>query len=227
MKLAIIPARGGSKRIPRKNIKKFVDHPIIGYAIIAAQCAGIFDDVIVSTDDPEIAAIAARYTIKLHWRSEVNSSDTAGTVPVLLEVLAHYPQALDICCIYPCNPFLTGKKLRSAYYGHIETNANSTFPVVRYGYPPQRALGITNGCAEMLHPENYSARSQDLEPVYHDAGQFYWLNVEALRQQEKLFMARSTPIITSELEAQDIDNIEDWTLAEVKYQLWRKNNLAS
>jgi N-acylneuraminate cytidylyltransferase len=226
MRLAIIPARGGSKRIPRKNIKEFDGNPVIAYAIVAAEASKCFDDIVVSTDDPEIAAIAAKYGAKSHRRSKENSSDTAGTVPVLLEVLQKYESYLptDICCIYPCNPFLTGEKIALALVQHYAKRADSTFPVVKYSYPPQRGLKIANGRAQMLQPEHYPTRSQDLEPIYHDAGQFYWLNVEELQTQKKLFMERSTPLITSEMEAQDIDTIEDWHLAEVKYQLWRNNS---
>lgn len=226
MRLAIIPARGGSKRIPRKNIRLFNGRPIIAYAIEAALAAS-FDDVIVSTDDTEIAEVALRHGASVPFmRSAENASDTAGTVPVLLEVLENFSctQISDICCIYPCNPFLTAAKLEDGLAYHIGSKADSTFPVVQYSYPIQRSLRIDYGWAEMRWPENYQARSQDLEPTYHDAGQYYWLNVEALKEQEKLFMKRSTPLIYPETEVQDIDTLEDWNLAEVKYQLWRNNS---
>lgn len=232
MRLAIIPARGGSKRIPRKNIKEFAGIPIIGYAILAARDAG-FDDVMVSTDDAEIADIALHFGASVPFkRSEKNSSDSAGTVPVLLEVLewyekTHFVTFSDICCIYPCNPFLTTRKLLHGLGRHDTSGAESTFPVVKYSYPPQRALQFNGDRFEMLWPENYSLRSQDLLPIYHDAGQFYWLNVEALQAQQKLFMEHSVPLIYPETEVQDIDTLEDWTLAEVKYQLWRNSQCLS
>lgn len=227
MTVAIIPARGGSKRIPRKNIKAFDGKPIIAYAIAAAHEADCFSDIIVSTDDHEIAEIALRWGAGAHKRSDENSSDTAGTVPVLLEVLENFEDIEDICCIYPCNPFLTGEKLSDGLAQHWGTLADSTFPVVKYSYPPQRALRINDGQVQMLHPEYYPARSQDLEPIYHDAGSFYWLNVNALKTQQKLFMAKSTPLIYPESEVQDIDTVEDWNLAEVKYQLWRNHSQSS
>jgi N-acylneuraminate cytidylyltransferase len=232
MRLAIIPARGGSKRIPRKNIKEFQGKPIIAYAIEAALASKCFDMVLVSTDDEEIKNFARANGAYTHPRSELNASDTAGTVPVLLEALdwqhkTFSIQTDEICCIYPCNPFLTAWGLWYAYTRHKKTNADSTFPVVKYSYPPQRALKITKCKAEMLHPEHYPTRSQDLEPIYHDAGQFYWLNTKALLEQQKLFMKRSTPLIYNELEAQDIDTLEDWALAEVKYQLWRNTQFSS
>ena len=226
MKIAIIPARGGSKRIPRKNIKDFFGKPVIAYAIDAALASDCFDEVIVSTDDAEIADIAILYGASVPFmRSTENASDTAGTVPVLLEVLGLKPaDYTTICCIYPCNPFLTSEKVQEGLIKHLETGADSTFPVVAYSYPPQRALRIANGNAKMLHPQHYPTRSQDLEKIYHDAGQFYWLNVKAVKEQQKLFMAKSTPLIYRETEVQDIDTLEDWTLAEVKYQLWRNNS---
>ena len=229
MRLAIIPARGGSKRIPRKNIKEFHGKPIIAYAIEAANRSGLFDVVMVSTDDPEIGSVAQSFGATVPFlRSAETSGDHVGTVEVLLEVLRDYGRAFDhICCIYPCNPFLTGRKLSDGLGKHLETKADSTFPVVRFSYPPQRGLHFDGLDFKMLHPEHYPTRSQDLELIYHDAGQFYWLSVAALLKQQKLFMERSTPLFCSELEAQDIDTLEDWALAEVKYQLWRNTQFSS
>jgi N-acylneuraminate cytidylyltransferase len=232
VRLAIIPARGGSKRIPRKNIKDFQGMPIIGYAIDAARKSGCFDEVMVSTEDWEIREIAEQLGAVIpFYRSARNANDHIGTVPVLLEVLERYAREIgssftDVCCIYPCNPFLTAEKLKGGLDKHAKSRADSTFPVVKYSYPPQRALRLDGWGTgiEMIHPENYESRSQDLDPIYHDAGQFYWLRTLALAEQQKLFMKRSTPLIYSELEVQDIDTLEDWTLAEVKYQLWRNNS---
>jgi N-acylneuraminate cytidylyltransferase len=227
IRIAIIPARGGSKRIPRKNIKEFDGKPMLAYSIEAAKSSRCFDYVFVSSDDAEILQIARTHGAIPAVRSEDLSGDMVGTVEVLLDFLQGFRGAETVCCIYPCNPFLTGEKLQNGLAQHLATGADSTFPVLQYSYPPQRALKIQNGMAEMLQPEHYPTRSQDLEPIYHDAGQFYWLNVDALQAQQKLFMAKSTPLITSEMEAQDIDTVEDWHLAEVKYQLWRKNSQCS
>jgi pseudaminic acid cytidylyltransferase len=231
MRIAIIPARGGSKRIPRKNIRDFNGMPIIGYAIAAARDSGCFDEVMVSTDDQEIADIARQFGASVPFmRSAKNGGDHICTVPVLLEVLSEYSRQenafTDVCCIYPCNPFLTAAKIKDGLDKHTESRSDSTFPVVKYSYPPQRALRLDGWGTgiEMIHPENYESRSQDLDPIFHDAGQFYWLRTMALAMQQKLFMKRSTPLIYSELEVQDIDTLEDWTLAEVKYQLWRNNS---
>jgi len=228
VKLAIIPARGGSKRIPRKNIKEFDGKPIIAFAIQAALESGCFDTVMVSTDDAEISVIARFLGAEVPFmRSAQMSGDGVGTVPVLLDVLEKYRQQgkafSDICCIYPCNPFLTAEKLAKGLDKHIKSKASSTFPVVAYSYPIWRSLRFNGFRFEMLWPENYHARSQDLGTVYHDAGQFYWLNPLDLAKERKLFMDRSEPLIYSELEVQDIDTLEDWALAEVKYQLWRNS----
>lgn len=225
MRLAIIPARGGSKRIPRKNIKDFLGKPIISYAIQAALESNCFDDVLVSTDDAEIAEVALRHGASVPFmRSPKTSDDITGTVPVLLEVLAKKTEQYnDICCIYPCSPLIQPGKINEALEKHLKLGAESTFTVVKYGHPPQRGLTISSGWAKMKEPGNYSARTQDLKPVYHDAGQFYWLNVEALKLKQRLIMDRSYAVILSELECQDIDTVEDWILAEVKYELWRKN----
>ena len=228
--IAIIPARGGSKRIPRKNIKDFLGKPIISYSIAAALESRVFDEVMVSTDDFEIAEIAKKYGASVpFFRSAELSNDTAMTVPVLIDVLdkcasqgMHYNYG---CCVYPCAPFITSQRLKEGMDLLISSNADSAMPVVKYSYPPQRCLVVRDGEAAMLYPENYSLRSQDLEPLYHDSGQFYCFNSDSLRSENKLFCKRTLPLILSELEVQDIDTEEDWEIAEMKYQIIKSRGI--
>lgn len=221
--VAIITARGGSKRIPRKNIKSFLGYPIIKYSIEAALSAGCFDEVMVSTDDEEIAAVAKTFGAKVpFFRSAKNSNDYAGTTEVIKEVVLEYlthGKAFDyLCCIYPTAPFVSDEKLRRAMLLLRETGADCVMPVVAYSYPIQRSLKIEHGKVQMLWPENYSSRSQDLMPVYHDCGQFYCMKTCSLLEQMKLFAKYTLPIMMPESEVQDIDNEEDWQIAEMKYR---------
>jgi pseudaminic acid cytidylyltransferase len=221
--VAIITARGGSKRIPRKNIKLFLNQPVIAYSIKSAIDSGIFDEVMVSTDDEEIAQISKTYGAAIPFiRSAENSNDHAGTAEVIIEVISNYRKLgknFDIaCCIYPTAPFVTSEKLRKAFSILQKENADSVLPITEFSYPILRSLKINgNGRIEMNWPEYYSSRSQDLPKSYHDSGQFYFLNVESLLQHKKLFMPGSVPMIVPETEVQDIDNETDWKLAEMKY----------
>ena len=222
--LAIIPARGGSKRIPRKNIKGFLGKPIIAYSIEAALDSGIFDEVMVSTDDCEIAEVAREYGASVpFFRSAETSTDTAGTVPVLVEVLGEYAKHGKnfeyVCCIYPCAPFVTATKLREGMEMLVALQADSVFPVVKYSYPPQRCLVIRGERVEMLNSESYNMRTQDFEALYHDAGQFYFAKRESLLTEGKLYCKHSLPLVMPETEVQDIDSEEDWKIAEIKYQV--------
>ena len=222
--LAIIPARGGSKRIPLKNIKHFCGKPIIEYSINAAIKSGVFDEVMVSTDHQGIAEIAQNAGSKVpFYRSAENSNDFAGTAEVLIEVLESYKKIgltfEYICCIYPTSPFVTSQKLASAMELLKTKKANAVVPVVAFSYPIQRSLKIEGEYAKMLWPENYTARSQDLMPVYHDCGQYYCLRTDSLLHQPILYPEKTIPVVTSELEMQDIDNETDWKLAEIKYQM--------
>lgn len=222
--IAIITARGGSKRIPRKNIKQFLGIPIIKYSIDAAIKSNCFDEVMVSTDDVEIANIAKSYGANVPFlRSLKNSDDYATTADVLLETIMYYNSKgvyfNNLCCIYPTAPFVNAKILAESFQIFNQNNADSVFPVVKYSYPIQRALKIKHGQVNMIWPENYLSRSQDLETTYHDCGQFYFLKTQTFLEQKILFMKNSIPIITSELNMQDIDNEEDWHLAELKYSL--------
>lgn len=223
--LAIIPARGGSKRIPRKNIKDFLGKPIMAYSIEAALKSNLFEEVMVSTDDEEIAEIAIKYGAKVPFlRSELSSNDYATTFQVIDEVITIYKKlnkTFDfICCLYPCAPFITNTKLQLTFQKLIEGNFDSVFPVIPYGHPIQRALQAENsGKINFFNPEYSQVRSQDLEPTYHDAGQFYWMRTEICLNQKKILTHNSGYIILTELEAQDIDTETDWKLAELKHQI--------
>lgn len=221
--LAIITARGGSKRIPRKNIKDFLGKPIIAYSIEAALGSGVFDEVMVSTDDKEIAEIAEKFGAKVPFmRSEATSNDYATTADVLSEVIDMYKKvgkSFDtVCCIYPTAPFITSAKLKEAVEQLKKSDADALIPVVRFGFPPQRGFVINDGNLKFQYPEFAMTRSQDLEPIYHDCGQFYIFNTEAFRKEKKLVMERTVPFIISETEVQDIDNETDWLIAEEKYR---------
>jgi len=225
-KIAIIPARGGSKRIPRKNIKEFLRKPIIAYSIEAALSSNLFDEVMVSTDDAEIAKVAKKFGANIPFmRSKKNSDDFATTADVLIEVLNEYKKIgkeFDyLCCIYPTAPFITAKKIIDSFNLMVENNAQSVIPVVKFSYPIQRSFRINkNGKLEYIYPENINKRSQDLAPAYHDAGQFYWCEVKSFLKTKSLVIPhKTTPIIVSELDVQDIDCENDWQVAEIKYKL--------
>ena len=221
--IAIITARGGSKRIPRKNVKEFCGKPILQYSIESALESGIFDEVMVSTDDEEIARIAKAAGANIPFmRSEKTSNDYATTADVLMEVLGKYQelgqQFVYTCCIYPTAPFVTKEKLQSAFAKIKEEKASQLTPVVAYSFPPQRCVVIREGKIEMLHPEHRNTRSQDLEPYYHDCGQFYFYDTKELIKHNGTITENIIPMVLSELEVQDIDNESDWTLAEIKYK---------
>ncbi len=223
-KLAIITARGGSKRIPRKNIKEFCGRPIIAYSIEAALGSGVFDRVMVSTDDREIAEVAVKYGAEVPFlRSEKTSDDFATTTDVIFEVLDEYEKRGEYfaaaACIYPTAPFVTAQKLKDAMEKLSESDADTLIPVVAFSYPPQRALVIREGSLVFRQPEYLVSRSQDLEPLYHDAGQFYLFRTESYRRNGNLMLGKILPFPVSELEVQDIDNETDWALAEMKYRL--------
>ena len=224
-KLAIIPARGGSKRIPKKNIKHFLGKPIIAYTIENAINSQLFDEVMVSTDDDDIAKIAISYGAKVPFkRSEKNADDYATTIDVITEVISSYKNLGRkfeyASCIYPCTPLLTKEKLSESFTLLKKKKLDCVFPIVRYGFPIQRAVRLNNkGLVEMFQPEHLITRSQDLELSFHDAGQFYSFKVDNLISKQKLLTARTGHIELLELEAQDIDNLIDWKLAEIKYKM--------
>lgn len=227
-KIAIITARGGSKRIPRKNIKKFCGKPILAYSVEAALQSGLFDTVMVSTDDEEIAQAARQYGAEVpFYRSEKTSGDYATTNDVLLEVLAEYEKrGLEYelaCCIYPTAPFVTAKKLKDAVSQLLDSNADTLIPVVAFSYPPQRAMIMKEGRLVFEYPQYLDSRSQDLEPHYHDAGQFYVFRTAPFRRNRKLMVGNILPMVVSEMEVQDIDNQTDWRIAEIKYHCMMEN----
>jgi len=223
-KLAIIPARGGSKRIPLKNIKSFLGKPIINYSIETAIKSNLFDEVMVSTDNPEIIEIAKNAGATVPFlRSPETSNDFTHVAEVISEVLLNYKSIGKefeyFCCIYATVPFITIHRLKECYDLMINKNFDSVFPVNRFSYPIQRALKIEDEKVSMILPENFNKRSQDLMPAYHDSGQYYWMKTSEFYKQRKLFSSNSGSIILPETEAQDIDDEEDWKIAEIKYKI--------
>ena len=226
--IAIITARGNSKRIPRKNIKEFCGKPIINYSIEAALHSGLFIEVMVSTDDEEIAEIAKRAGAQVPFmRSSATASDYASTDDVILEVLNRYRELgrefETFCCIYPTAPFVTAQKLKKA--AKLLERADAVMPVVAFSYPPQRCVVLNeDGELRMKWPEYAQTRSQDLETYYHDCGQFYFCRTKPVLENGTTDLPHMAPMIMSELEVQDIDNPEDWALAEMKYKMMQNNN---
>ena len=220
--IAIIPARGGSKRIPRKNIRNFLGKPIICYSIEAAIKSNLFDEIIVSTDDAEIAEIAIKYGAKVPFlRSENTSDDFATTYDVLEEVLLKLKELKiefeNTCCIYPCAPFINKNILIESF--EKLTSYSSIVPIVPFSFPIQRSFKVVKGVLSYFHPEYEKTRSQDLEKAYHDAGQFYWCKTNDLLVNKSILNENTGYIELSDLEVQDIDNEIDWKLAELKYKL--------
>ena len=225
---AIITARGGSKRIPRKNIRNFCGKPMIAYSIEAALGSGIFDEVMVSTDSREIADVAEEYGASVPFlRSAKTSGDYATTADVLLEVLSEYERVGQdftyMACIYPTAPFVTAEKLRNAFQLLEDSKACAVMPVVPYSFPPQRGMFVRSGKLEYCYPENVQKRSQDLEQVYHDCGQFYFYRTDEYRACGGRMDRKYVPMVMPEMEVQDIDNLSDWELAEMKYKLAHKD----
>lgn len=226
-KLAIITARGGSKRIPKKNIKDFCGKPIIAYSIEAALKSGIFDEVMVSTDSKEIADIAREYGANVPFlRSEATSNDFATTADVVEEVLISYQKLgkhFDcFACIYPTAPFISGEKLFEAM--NLLEGVDAVVSVVKFSFPPQRAFVIREGNVVYQYPQYERARSQDLESIYHDCGQFYICNTKEFLKNHSLILAKTRPYILPDEEVQDIDTFSDWEIAEAKFLVLRKHN---
>ncbi|GAB3491570.1 pseudaminic acid cytidylyltransferase [Spirosoma knui] len=222
--VAIITARGGSKRIPRKVIRPFLGKPIMLYSIETALQSGLFDEVMVSTDDDEIAELAEQHGASVPFRrSAATADDFATTADVLNEVLTAYAQAgktfTMACCLYPTAPFVNPELLQQAFDKLQSGALDCVFPVQRFGFPVQRAVTFKDDRLTWLQPEHALARSQDLQPAYHDAGQFYFFNVTVFQQKGRLLTDNTSGLVISEMQAQDIDNEEDWQVAELKYQL--------
>lgn len=220
MKLAIIPARGGSKRIPRKNIKLFSTKPMIAWSIEAALQSGCFDQVIVSTDDQEIAEVARRYGASVPFmRPAELSDDHTGTIPVIQHAIQWFNdqgQSVEhACCLYATAPFVSPQDIRRGFAVLEQNGCDYTFSVTSYAFPIQRAIRLNaEGRVEMFNPEQFNTRSQDLEEAFHDAGQFYWGKADAWLQARVIFSPDSVPVLLPRHRVQDIDTPEDWVRAE-------------
>ena len=221
--ICIIPARGGSKRIPRKNIKDFLGKPIIAYSIEAAIESNLFDEVMVSTDDEGIKNIAIENGAKVPFlRSEENSNDFSTLSDVLIEVLNKYKEHKkyfhNVCCILPTAALLSSEKIIESYEKLIETDSKTIVPVIKFAYPIQRSLKEEQGFLRMREIEHLNTRSQDLEDSYHDSGQFYWLKTKDFLLDKKIFTDKTGYIELKEYEAQDVDTLDDWKMLEIKYK---------
>lgn len=220
MNICIIPARGGSKRIPRKNIKPFCGKPMIGWSIEAAKTSACFDRIVVSTDDAEIAAIAKQCGAEVPFTRPVDlSDDHTGTTTVIAHAVGWFAsqgQAPSrVCCLYATAPFVTAEDLRRGLTVLTEAGCDYAFSVTRYAFPIQRAIRISgSGRVEMFSPEYFNTRSQDLEEAYHDAGQFYWGQAKAWQDERMIFSPSSVPVLLPRHRVQDIDTPEDWVRAE-------------
>ena len=220
MKLAVIPARGGSKRIPRKNIKPFGGLPMIAWSIRAALASKCFDRIIVSTDDDEIAEVAEAYGAEAPFvRPAELSDDHTGTIAVMAHAIewqnAHGPSATEVCCIYATAPFVLPSDIANGYDVLKNSSADYAFSVTSYAFPIQRAIRITSQQrVEMFQPEHFNTRSQDLEEAWHDAGQFYWGRAQAWLALQPVFTAAAAPVLIPRYRVQDIDTPQDWERAE-------------
>lgn len=225
----MITARGGSKRIPRKNVKEFCGKPILAYSIKAAIESDVFDEVMISTEDDEIADIAQQYGAVFPFRrSDEMAGDHAMTIDVMLEVVNEYKKRgkipESVCCIYPTAPFITAEKLREANALFEESRVDAVIPIVKFSFPPQRCFVLDEQYIKYKWRKYELSRSQDLEPLYHDAGQFYFIRTEVMISQHTLVPEKTSPLIMDEMEVQDIDNMDDWNIAEIKYQAMIKAN---
>jgi len=225
MNICVIPARGGSKRIPRKNIKEFNGKPIIAYSIEAALKSNCFSQVIVSTDDDEISEVAKKYGALVPFvRPDELSNDYAGTIPVIKHAIEwmednnNYIE--NVCCLYATAPFIQSKIISKAYQQLQDSNSDYCFSVTSFSFPIQRAIKIVQGDkVNMFYPEHFNTRSQDLEEAYHDAGQFYWGKAQAFKDESPLFSEVATPYVLPRYLVQDIDTMEDWIRAEAMYKV--------
>lgn len=224
MNVAIIPARGGSKRIPRKNIRDFFGKPMIAYSIEAAKRANCFDRIVVSTDDHEIAEIAENYGAEVPFIRPVNlSDDVTGTIPVVkhaIDMLEGDSNSINlVCCVYATAPFIYYQDLITGHHLMMTKACDYAFSVTSYAFPIQRALKINaDQRVEMFSPEFFNKRSQDLEEAFHDAGQFYWGTKKAWLDEKVIFSSKSFPIILPRYRVQDIDTLEDWECAEIMFE---------
>lgn len=229
-RLAIIPARGGSKRIPHKNIRLFKGKPIIQYSIEVALESGLFDEVMVSTEDKEIADLAIKLGATVpFYRSKAAAGDKATMAEVMIDVMDSYERngkKFDyFCCILATAPFVTIERIKEAYSMLIEDKRDSVVPFVNYPVPIQQAFKLNpeNKKVEMFFDDQYGIMTQDFTPSYYDAGQFYWMRPESVKQKKRISCDNTGAIILSELEAHDIDTEDDWNIAEQKYEYFEKH----
>lgn len=221
MKLAIIPARGGSKRIPRKNIKSFCGKPMIAWSIEAALRSSEFDRIIVSTDDDEIAEVAQAHGAEVPFlRPAELSGDHTGTIPVIahaIDWVSQHGAPVELaCCIYATAPFVTAADIQRGRRTLVESDSDYAFSITSYPFPIQRAIRINaEGRVEMFNPEHFNTRSQDLEEAWHDAGQFYWGRARAWLSGTPLFSHGAAPVPIPNYRVQDIDTTDDWVRAEL------------
>ncbi|MDD2367419.1 MAG: pseudaminic acid cytidylyltransferase [Desulfuromonadaceae bacterium] len=229
MKIAVIPARGGSKRIPRKNIKEFCGKPMIAWSIEAALQSGCFDRIAVSTDDDEVADVAQQYGAEVPFiRPAELSDDHTGTLPVIRHAVEWFieqgQQPEQVCCIYATAPFISPEDIQRGLEILTATGSDYAFSVTSYPFPIQRAIRLTpHGQVEMFNPEEFNSRSQDLEEAYHDAGQFYWGHASSWLSEKKIFSPESSPVLLPRYRVQDIDTMEDWQRAELMFKAWKKS----
>jgi len=224
VKIAVIPARGGSKRIPRKNIRPFCGKPIIGYSIAAAKKSALFDEIVVSTDDEEIAAVARGFGATTPFvRPSELADDFTGTNSVIRHAIGWFAErGTDVthaCCIYATAPLIQDRFIREGYERLIDSDAAFAFSIAHYAFPIQRAVRLTSdGRVDSLYPEHRMTRSQDLEPAFHDAGQFYWGTARAFLDDVPVFSPRSIGVVLPRVLVQDIDTQEDWEQAEFMFR---------
>lgn len=228
MNVCVIPARGGSKRIHKKNIKPFLGKPIIAYSIEAAVNSGLFDRVVVSTDCSEIADISLDWGGEVPFlRDSVLSNDFTGTLPVVQDAIVrlNLDELRDnVCCLYATAPFVTPEVLVDSFNGWIEAGAEYCFSVAKYRSPTQRCFELVGDKrVKMLYPEMFDMRSQDLVDTYYDAGQFYWGKAAAFMQNMVMFSEVSYAYTLSDNLVQDIDTVDDWIRAEKMYSMLMSN----
>lgn len=227
MRLAVIPARGGSKRIPRKNIKLFCGKPMIARSIEAAKQSHCFDEIVVSTDDMEIAEVALQLGASVPFmRPPELSGDHTGTTPVVCHAIDWFNRrghvVNEVCCLYATAPFVTAADLCQGLRVLQSNDCDFAFSITSFPFPIQRAIRINDeGRVEMFSPEHFNTRSQDLEEAFHDAGQFYWGQAGAWLQAKVIFGPRSLPVLLPRHRVQDIDTLEDWTRAEWLFKAWQ------
>ena len=233
MNICVIPARAGSRRIPRKNIKEFNGKPIIAYSIEAALKSNCFSQVIVSTDDDEISDVAKKYGAYVPFvRPDELSNDYVGTIPVIKHTIEwmednnNYIE--NVCCLYATAPFIQSKIISKAYQQLKNSSADYWFRVTSFAFPIQRAFRIgQDNKVDMFYPEHFNTRSQDLEEACHDAGQFYWGKAQAFKAELPLFSEVATPYVLPRYLVQDIDTMEDWIRAEVMYRVLQETEALS